>query len=300
MAIPGFQTIMLPLLRFLEDEKEHSKSEAVAALAEEFGLSDDERLELLPSGQQPVFSNRVGWARTYMKKAGLLHYMRRGHYRIAERGLKVLRENPPKIDVKFLERYEEFRKFRKIRRKPPQKDPPKESEETPEEAIESGYQSLRNELADDLLLQVKGCSPTFFERIVVNLLVKMGYGGTLEDAGKAIGRSGDEGIDGVIKEDRLGLDVVHIQAKRWENTVGRPDVQKFAGALQGQRAKKGVFITTSNFSNEARDYVSRIESKIVLIDGEELAQFMIDHGIGVTPVANYEIKRIDLDYFAEE
>ena len=172
--------------------------------------------------------------------------------------------------------------------------------ETPQEVLEEAVQTLRDNLASELLLQVKSGSPRLFERIVVELLVRMGYGGSLKDAGQAVGRSGDEGIDGIIKEDRLGLDIIYIQAKRWENTVPRPEIQKFAGALQGQRARKGIFITTSDFSRDARDYASRIDSKIILIDGKELAQYMIDHNIGVAPVASYEVKRVDFDWFGEE
>ena len=201
-----------------------------------------------------------------------------------------------------LDQFEEFRQFRALRHTRTEGGEIEEeiAERTPEEALESAYKQLRDNLANELLQQIKSCSPGLFEKIVVELLVKMGYGGSRQDAGRAIGRSGDEGIDGIIKEDRLGLDIIYIQAKRWENTVGRPEVQKFAGALQGQRARKGIMITTSNFSKEALDYASRIDSKIVLIDGEQLAQLMIDNSLGVSPMAAYEIKKIDTDYFTEE
>lgn len=299
MAIPDYQATMLPLLRFAGDGAEHSLREAIEALASEFKLSDEERRELLPSGQQEIFDNRVGWARTYMKKAGLLRTTRRGFFEITERGNEALKKKPGRIDGKFLEQYQEFREFKSLRRQPAangeQEDP--ELTRTPEEALERAYQNLRSDLAADLIMQIKQSPPSLFERLVVELLVKMGYGGSRKDAGKAIGKSGDEGIDGIIKEDRLGLDIIYIQAKRWENTVGRPEIQKFAGALQGQRARKGIFITTSDFSSEAHDYASRIESKIILIDGEQLAQMLIDHNIGVSPVASYEIKRVDSDYF---
>lgn len=302
MAIPDYQTMMLPLLRFGGDQKEHSLREAIDNLGKEFGLTEKEKRELLPSGQQEVFNNRVAWARTYMGKAALLESTRRGYFKITERGVKVLKQNPDRIDVKFLEQFEEFRQFRALRHtKTEEEEVEVEAHErTPEEALESAYKQLRDNLANDLLQQVKSCSPGLFEKIVVELLVKMGYGGSRQDAGRAIGRSGDEGIDGIIKEDRLGLDIIYIQAKRWENTVGRPEVQKFAGALQGQRARKGIMITTSNFSKEALDYASRIDSKIVLIDGEQIAQLMIDHNLGVSPMVAYEIKKIDSDYFAEE
>lgn len=302
MAIPDYQTVMLPLLRFAVDQQEHSLREAIDKLAEEFGLTDEERKELLPSGQQEVFMNRVGWARTYMKKAGLLESTRRGYFKVTERGLKVLRQDLARIDINFLEQFEEFRQFRALRHQRIEEGEVEVEtpQKTPEEALESAFKQLRDGLSTDLLQQMKSSSPSLFEKIVVELLVKMGYGGSRQDAGRAIGKCGDEGIDGIIKEDRLGLDIIYIQAKRWENTVGRPEVQKFAGALQGQRAKKGIMITTSTFSQEAYDYASRIDSKIVLIDGERLAQLMIDHNLGVSPMATYEIKKVDSDYFTEE
>jgi restriction system protein len=304
VAIPDYQTVMLPLLRYAGDGQEHSLRETIDALADVFRLTPDERKELLPSGQQQVFDNRVGWARTYLTKAGLFQKTRRSHYEISERGREVLASNPDRIDVKFLDQFEEFREFRALkgtRSKSSSAVEPSESEQqtTPEEALESAYGRLRDSLAAEILQQVKAAPPSLFEKLVVELLLKMGYGGSRQDAGRAIGRSGDEGIDGIIKEDRLGLDIIYIQAKRWEANVGRPEVQKFAGALQGQRAKKGIMITTSTFSAEARDYVSKIDNKIVLIDGEELAELMIDHSLGVSPMASYEVKKIDTDYFAE-
>jgi len=271
MAIPDYQSIMLPLLTFAGDQQEHSLRQAIDSLAQEFELSDEERKQLLPSGQQEVFNNRVAWARTYIKKAGLLDSTRRGYFRITDRGLSVLTKNPPKINVHFLEQFEEFRHFRSLRHKKEEKEQRHEAEvqeTTPEEALETAYQGLRDDLGNELLQHIKSSSPSLFEKIVIELLVKMGYGGSRQDAGRAIGKSGDEGIDGIIKEDRLGLDIIYIQAKRWDNTVGRPEIQKFAGALQGQRARKGIFITTASFSREAVDYASRIENKIVLIDGE--------------------------------
>ncbi len=214
----------------------------------------------------------------------------------------MLKEKPKRIDAAFLKRFPEFLEFvgaKKDKQAAPASDE-LNNNETPEEMIEAAYQKLRQGLAVELLQTIKSCSPAFFERLVIDLLVKMGYGGTRKDAGQAIGKSGDGGIDGIIKEDRLGFDVVYVQAKRWDNVVSRPEIQKFAGALQGQRAKKGVFITTSSFTRDARDYVSMIESKIVLIDGDLLAQLMIDFNIGVTAVASYELKRVDSDYFTEE
>jgi restriction system protein len=303
MAIPDYQSMMLPLLRFMGDGKEHSLRESIDALADKFSLSDEERRHMLPSGQQTTFDNRVGWSRTYMKKAGLLESTRRGYFKITGRGMDVLRQNPPNIDVQFLKRFSEFLEFQTAHRNKIESangQDVTDEPQTPEEEIEVAYQKVRQGLATELLQTIKTLSPAFFERLVIDLLVKMGYGGTRTDAGEAIGRSGDGGIDGIIKEDRLGLDAVYIQAKRWEGSVGRPDIQKFAGALQGQRARKGIFITTSTFTQEADEYVSRIDSKIVLIDGVRLAQLMIDYNVGVASTALYELKRVDSDYFTEE
>ena len=304
MAIPNYQEIMLPLLKFAADGEVHHTREAREALANHFGLSPDERKEMLPSGKQPTFDNRVGWARTYMTKAGLLATPRRSYLQIAERGRQVLAEGPTSINVTFLERFPEFLAFRSLRRDKSEtgtEEPPVTfGESSPEEALERAYQSLRSNLGAEILETVKGCSPAFFEELVVDLLVKMGYGGSRREAGQAIGRSGDEGIDGIIKEDRLGLDIIYIQAKRWNGVVGRPEIQKFAGALQGQRARKGIFITTSSFTKDAYDYVNAIETKIILIDGTALTEYMIDNNVGVTTEASFEIKRIDGDYFTED
>lgn len=303
MAIPDYQKIMLPLLKYANDGKEHSIRGAIEALADQFNLNDDERKELLPSGQQPLFDNRVGWARTYLKKSGLLATPKRGFFEITEQGRNVANQSLIEIDVKFLSQFPEFINFKNSKKQ--EEEVSSEIEEnfdiTPQESIELGYQKLRKELETDLLNRVKNVSPDFFERLVVNLLVGMGYGGSRRDAGRAIGKSGDGGIDGIIKEDKLGLDILYIQAKKWDkNVVGRPDIQRFVGALHGQRAKKGVFITTSKFSQEAKDYVSGIDIKIVLIDGQELAQLMIDNNIGVSTVSIYDIKKIDSDYFTDD
>jgi len=301
MTIPVFQQIMLPLLQLLEDKQEHSLRQVIDSLTNQFNLTQEEQHELLPSGKQAIFDNRVGWARTHLKKAGLIESTRRGFFRITDRGLQVLKQKPAKIDVKFLNQFEEFREFRAIRREKPTESDEEEPETTPEEALANAYQDLKNNLASELLQQLKTSSPMQFENIVIDLLVAMGYGGSRKEAAKAIGRSGDEGIDGIINEDRLGLDVIYVQAKKWEaTTVGRPEIQKFAGALQGQHARKGIFITTSNFSKEAADFASRVDNKIILLDGDTLVQYMIDHNIGVTPSVNYEVKKIDLDYFTEE
>ena len=299
--IPNYQTLMLPLLRVARDGQVRTVKEGRELLAAEFQLSEEELSELLPSGQQPVFTNRVAWAKVYLEKAGLLESPKRAHFRITDRGRKVLETPPEKIDVKFLRQFEEFVTFRtkKTDKKAVPTFAPADDSGTPEELLESAHQQLRSDLTQQLLTQIKGGSPSFFERLVVDLLVKMGYGGSRQEAGKVVGRGGDEGIDGVISEDRLGLDVIYVQAKKWEGSVGRPEIQKFVGALHGKRAKKGVFITTSTFSSGGRDYVETIESKVVLIDGERLAQLMIDFGLGVSAVAQYDIKRLDLDYFED-
>ena len=302
MAIPDFQSIMLPLLRFSGDSKEHSIREAVDFLATEFQLSDEELRELLPSGQQETFANRVNWAKTYLKKAGLIHSTRRGYFQISERGISDLQNCPSRIDIKFLRQYREFIDGLKphLKQDLSEELPIQNEKATPTDTIEAAHQKLQAELASDLLEQIRETPPSLFERIVVELLVKMGYGGSRKDAGKAIGRSGDEGIDGIINEDKLGLDVIYIQAKRWKDTISRPEIQKFAGALQGQRAKKGIFITTSGFSKEAREFTQKIDIKIILIDGDQLAQLLIDNNVGVSTVQTYEVKRLDSDYFTGE
>jgi restriction system protein len=303
MAIPDYQSIMLPLLKYFSDKKEHSIREIIDALSEKFGLTTEEKKKLLPSGRQTVFYNRVGWAKTYLTKAGLLKSSRRSYCEITQRGLEVLAENISKIDATYLERFPEYLEFRDISKKKEANSKILESEEkaqkTPEEIIEDVYQELTRDLAQNLVIEIMNCSPDYFEQLVVDLLLKMGYGGSRKDVGDAIGKSGDEGIDGIIKEDRLGLDIIYIQAKRWKNPVGRPEIQKFAGALLGQRAKKGVFLTTSTFTEEAKKYVASIDSKIVLVDGEQLGRLMIDHNIGVSTDIAYEIKKIDSDYFEE-
>lgn len=302
MPIPDYQTIMLPLLKAAQDGAEHTMRSTVERLAVEFRLTQEEQTELLPSGQQAIFTNRVAWARFYLKKAGLIDSPRRGSLKITERGLSVLKTPPITIDNKFLDQYQEFKEFRESSKSPQSEGTDTSTEEelqTPEENLEQAHQRIRSELAQEILQKILGCSPAFFEYLVVELLVKMGYGGSRKDAGERVGQSGDGGIDGIIKEDRLGLDTIYIQAKRWQGTVGRPEIQKFVGALSGQRAKKGVFISTSRFTAEATEYVSLIETKVVLIDGEKLASLMMDFDVGVSTQATYVIKKIDSDYFEE-
>lgn len=306
MAIPDFQTLMLPLLKAAADGREHSLAGMIETLATQFQLTDEERSEPLPSGRQSKFNSRVGWAKSYLKLARLIEGSGRGKFRITSRGRELLKNPPDRIDRQLLCRYpdfnEYFAKYRRNSRLASEEELEEEVKQTPDEIIEFGYQSLRSNLAEELLERIKQNSSRFLEKLVVDLLVAMGYGGSWKDANEAVVRSGrgDEGVDGTIKEDKLGLDVIYIQAKRWQNTVGRPDVQAFAGALMGKKANKGVFITTSQFSQEARSYVENIPQKIILIDGEQLAQLMIDHGVGVTEVATYRVKRVDSDYFSEE
>lgn len=305
MAIPDFQTLMLPVLKLASGGDETRFRDMVEALAQEFRLTPEERSQLLPSGTAFLFDNRVGWARTHLKQAGLLEAPKRGVVRITERGTAVLNSRPSRIDMKFLDQFPEFREFRARRSDDGRSDKtaaeaPRQAAleiETPEERLATAYQTLRADLQSDLIDQVKSASPAFFERLVVDLLLAMGYGGSRQDAGRAIGKSGDGGIDGIIKEDKLGLDVIYIQAKRWEGTVGRPEVQKFAGALQGHRASKGVFITTSSFTREAEDYANAINSKLILINGTVLTELMIDHNVGVATTGVYELKKVDADYF---
>lgn len=301
MAIPDYETVMLPLLEFLHDGQIKSIDDATKFMADRFSLTEDERKERIPSGKSTYIKNRTGWARTYLKKAGLLTSPKRGFVQITDRGKEAVTAGLEKIDNKYLEQFSEFIEFKKKSNKKEEQQLPTAGKETPEETIESSYQELRTQLADELLDQVRSCSPDFFERMVVELIVAMGYGGSFRDAAQATQRSNDGGIDGVIKEDRLGLDTIYIQAKKWDEsrTIQRPEIQKFAGALQGVRAKKGIFITTSSFSSGAIEYAGSIDSKIVLIDADQLAQHMIDFGIGVSPHQVYELKRLDSDYFGE-
>jgi restriction system protein len=308
MGIPDYQSLMLPVLKFVQQAGgEATLKQTVTHIGELFSLSEEEMAQLIPSGQSTLIRNRTHWAMWYLKKTGLFDSPKRGTYRLTQRGRDVLKQNPLKIDNTFLMQFPEFIEMRqsgKIEKGKSNNETGESTpviEKTPEEQLETAYKQIRAELASEILDTIKQCTPVFFERLVVELLVTMGYGGSLEDAGQAIGRTGDGGIDGIIKEDKLGLDVIFVQAKRWtEHTVGRPDVQQFAGALQGQRAGKGIFLTTSRFSKEAQEYVKAIGSKIVLIDGETLANLMIDYNVGVATVTTFQIKRIDSDYFSED
>lgn len=303
--IPDYQSIMLPLLEYISDCKEHKMRNVTDELAIKLGVTEEEQKELLPSGVAPVFYNRTAWAKTYLKKAGLIDSPKQGIVVISKRGLEVLKKKPGFITVKFLKQFTEFVEFQSSKREDGSIETDSNEDlsiQTPEESLEAAYQKIRKSLASELINKVVELSPAFFEKLVVELLVKMGYGGSIKDAGKAMGKSGDEGIDGTIKEDKLGLDIIYIQAKRWKpgNVVGRPELQKFVGALAGQGAKKGIFITTSNFTKEAIEYTPRNETKIVLIEGSQLAQLMIDYNLGCTTQQTYEVKKIDSDYFGEE
>jgi restriction system protein len=307
MAVPDFQTMMLPFLQVAQDQQEHSLREITAAMAKYYNLTIDDVEERVPSGQQTKLNNRVSWISTYFKKAGIVENPKRGYFKITARGLSLLNQNLTRIDLKVLQQFPEFVEFRTSKSETTNNlaiETIVEESQTPEEALETAYKTIRIALATEILDKVKSCSPSFFERLVVELLVKMGYGGTLQDAvGEILGKSGDGGVDGVIKEDRLGLDVIYIQAKRWEGVVGSSAIRDFAGALLQKKARKGVFITTSNFTESAKTFVKDIEStgsKIILINGEELADLMIDYNVGVSVATTYEIKRIDSDYFSEE
>jgi len=305
MPIPDYQTLMLPVLKLAGDGNTHKFRESIEKLGDEFSLSDEERRELLPSGSQAVFDNRVGWARSYLKQAGLLSSPKRGYFEITQRGKELLDSGISKIDNAVLEQFEEFQEFKNRKKKKDDSDTTEvvessvDSDQTPEDQIATAYRVIKSGIQKEILESIMNSSPAFFERLVIDLIVRMGYGGSRVDAGRAIGRSGDGGIDGIINEDKLGLDVIYIQAKRWEGSVGRPEIQKFAGALQGQRARKGIFITTSSFSDQALDYVRMIDSKIILIDGDRLSALMFEHSVGVSTAGIYELKKIDSDYFEE-
>lgn len=304
MAIPDFQTIMLPLLQYASDGKEHTVFETIEHLSNAFNLTEDERKELLPSGTQARFANRVAWARSYFKQAGLVENTKRGCFRITSRGLSLLNSKPITINKKILEQYPEFVAFQNSKHDSSESNVPlvnESSVETPEEQLEKAYSVINESLSVDLLKQLASCDPSRFEEIVVDLLLSLGYGGSRREAGRVVGRTGDGGIDGVINEDKLGLDAVYIQAKRWANPVGVKEIRDFKGALDGHAATKGVFITTSSFNSGAIDEAKRSRNyRIVLIDGFKLAKLMIEHDVGVSATATYKIKKIDSDYFTEE
>jgi restriction system protein len=303
MAVPDFQSFFKPLLEIAADGKEHSMQEARELIARTMNLSEEDMKEQLPSGAQTKYDNRVAWAKSYFVQAKVLEAPRRAYFRITDRGRDLLKMGYDRIDVKILNQYPEFIEFHTVKAAASTElisEQETSQLETPEETLQKAYQNIRGDLAAEILDKIKGNSPQFFERLVVDIMVALGYGGSRVDAGKSIGQSGDEGIDGIIKEDRLGLDVIYLQAKRWDGTVGRPEIQKFVGALHGKRAKKGVFITTGRFSEDAVKYVESIDPKVILIDGKTLCELMIDYDLGTATTAKYEIKRMDTDYFTEE
>ncbi len=305
MSIPPYQDLMLPLLKIVSDDVEHDMPSVIGALAELFHLSEQDRNEMLESGKQTRFDNRAGWAKTYISKAGLLERTGRAKFRITARGLELLSSHPERINNELLNRYAEFQAFRTRRKEQANELPDllahtvSPTSATPDEELEHNYNVITSIWEQGLLDKVRQCSPTFFEKLIIDVMVRMGYGGDTIDAGKHLGKTSDEGVDGVIKQDPLGLESIYLQAKRWADNVGRPTVQAFAGSLEGQRARKGVMITTSDYSHEAREYVSNIEKKIVLINGLELVRYMTRFRVGVTVHKTYELHRIAFDYFDE-
>ncbi len=302
MAVPDFQSFFKPILDVAADNQEHSVKDTKSIIKLVMNLSEADLSEKLPSGTQFKFDNRIAWAISYFVQAKVLERPKRAHFKITDRGRELHQLNHNRIDVAILKAYPEFLEFHSSKASSTGASIETDTSvtATPDEILQQAYQSMRNDLASEILEKIKSNSPGYFENLVVDLLVAMGYGGSRADAGQSLGRSGDEGIDGIIKEDRLGLDVIYLQAKRWDSTVGRPEIQRFVGALHGKRAKKGVFITTGKFSADALEYVATIDPKVILIDGRTLVEHMIDFNLGVTTATTYEIKRIDSDYFSEE
>ncbi len=298
--IPDFQAIMLPLLKAFHDGKERTSKELREEMVSHFNISEDEQNEKIPSGKQPLCYNRIAWALAYLKMADLISSPLRAVYAITEEGKKVLQNPPDKITIAFLKQFDSFSKNRNPEKDTELDDNNQIVEKTPDELIEIAYKQIKNELSSQLLNQIRDCSPYFFEKLVLDLLIKMGYGGSEMANGEVTPKGSDEGIDGIIKEDKLGLDKIYIQAKKWENCVGRPDIQKFVGALQGKRAKKGIFITMSTFSREALEYADNLDVSVILIDGKRLANYMIENELGVSLKQSYKIYNVDTDYFIEE
>lgn len=307
MAIPDYQTTMLPLLRELADGRERTVRELTDVLAETMGLSAEERERMMPGRQQLVFHSRVSWAKTYLKAAGLVKNPVRGRVCITDEGQRIAASDLPAVDTKFLQKYASFQEFLDRSKKKSSSDDAEAvdddlqtDDETPLEQLTEAFQAIQEATIEELLTRLKNCSPRFFERAVIKLLLAMGYGG-VEGSGHHTGQSGDGGIDGWIQQDKLGLDIVGIQAKRWEGTVGRAVVQQFVGSMDFIRAKKGVILTTSQYSREATTFVDRIEAKkVVLIDGAQLAELMISYDVGVTTTETYELKEVSNDFFDED
>ncbi len=308
MPLPSYAELMLPMLTWAGDGRQHTVSACRDALARQYQLSKDDLAELTPGGGKTTWVDRVSWAKTYLTKAGLLKQVARGVFQITRRGQKLLDDPPPEINAKFLMRYAEARQFLNTGTKPakaadeePANHPfVEDAETTPREAIDRGLQRWNQRLFEDIRSQLENCSPAFFEHLIVDLMLHMGYGGSWAEAGRVLGRSGDGGIDGVIKEDPLGLSHVYLQAKRWQNTVGSPEVDRFAGAMVKHQAIKGVLVTTSSFSQPARDAAARVNLNMVLIDGRDLAKLMVQYGCGVVTVDTISLKSVDANYFDEE
>jgi restriction system protein len=304
MAVPDYQSLMLPVL-MASTAGEVRIGDAVDRLAELLNLTPDDRAQLLPSGKQTLFGNRVHWAKTYLSKAGLLESTRRGHFKITERGQQVIASHPPRIDNDFLNQFAEFRQFKeKSASDAAQGAQPigpalVSRTETPDEIMRVAHKQVETSLGQDLLDRVRAAPPAFFERLIVNLLLSMGYGGSAVDAGRALGRSGDDGVDGVIDQDALGLDRVYIQAKRYAegNNIGAGAIRDFFGSLDRHKATKGLFVTTSTFSPSARETAEFLSKRIVLIDGEHLSKLMIRYNVGCRIEEVLHIKKVDEDFF---
>lgn len=301
MAIPDYQSLMLPVLQTVMDRQEHPIPQMRQRIAEELRLPQTELLERLASGSQTIFANRIAWAVQYLKSAGAIEAVRRGVYKITDRGVSLLDGPPSGISAKTLRRFPEFVEFEgkgsETEAPTTPTRPLSETKATPEESLDGSFRVLREALANELLETIKNGLPAAFEQIVVHLLVAMGYGGSVEDAGRVVGKAGDGGIDGVVKQDKLGLEVIYVQAKRWKDVVGSPEIMKFSGSLTKRHANRGVFITTSGFTKEALEFVEAMPQRIVLIDGKQLASLMIEHNVGVSPTKVYTLKRLDQDYF---
>ncbi len=305
MAVPDFQSIMLPFLELASDSLEHTMQETHEKLAIKFGLTEKDLNEMIPSGFSTIWKNRVSWAKVHLAKAKLIETPRRSVYKISKRGIELLNKKPPVVNLALLKQFPDYLPFQKntlIDSTPEILSHNNNETSTPAETLSFAYQTLRKNLAQDILEKIRAISPYKFEELVLKLLLKMGYGGSLKDAAQTTKKSNDEGIDGIIKEDRLGLDVIYIQAKRWksENKIGREDIQKFVGVLATKGVRKGIFITTSSFGKNALDALPKNETKIVLIDGEQLAQYMIDYNLGVSVAEVFEVKKLDNDFFEEE
>jgi restriction system protein len=310
MSVPEYQTFMRPLLAFGADGQEKNIRDAIKAIADKLNLTSEDRQLLVPSGKQTVLDNRVHWARTYLDKAGALKRTRRSHFVVTARGRELLKQHPDRIDGHILQQFPEFLAFKNTRAQDDGGQGAVQSEDqtltelssaTPEDMLQTAEAAIAEKLRTQLLQRIQELSPAFFERLVIDLIVAMGYGGSRDSVVQRLGKSNDQGIDGVVNEDPLGLDVVYVQAKRYapDNTVGRERIQQFAGALVGQGASKGVFVTTSSFTSGAVQYAQRVPQRIILVDGSELTRLMMQYGVGVRTERTVEVKRIDLDYFEE-